>query len=58
MTLIVVTHSETLARRATRILKLLDGRLEGDFRQSGGTTNSHEKGEVHGTAAPACVAPA
>ncbi len=58
VTLIVVTHSETLARRATRILKLLDGRLEGDFRQSGGTTNSHENGEVRGTIAPVSIAPA
>ncbi len=58
VTLIVVTHSETLARRATRILNLLDGRLEGDFRQSGGTTNSHENGEVRGTIAPVSIAPA
>ena len=30
VTLIVVTHSETLAQRSSRVLKLLDGRLEGD----------------------------
>ncbi len=52
VTLIVVTHSETLARRATRILKLLDGRLEGDFTQSRATTSTHDKTEVGRTLAP------
>jgi len=51
VTLIVVTHSDMLARRATRILKLLDGRLEGDFSQSRGTTSTHGDAELGGSVA-------
>jgi putative ABC transport system ATP-binding protein len=47
VTLIVVTHSDTLARRATRIINLLDGRLDGDFRQFAGKTSPNDEGD-HG----------
>ncbi len=50
VTIIVVTHSETLARRATRILKLLDGRLESDSYQCecGETASSLDPSEDGG----------
>jgi len=57
VTLIVVTHSETLARRATRILKMLDGRLEGDFRQFSGTAITHGEAELGGGVASPAAAP-
>jgi putative ABC transport system ATP-binding protein len=44
VTLIVVTHSDTLARRATRVAKMLDGRLQDDFRQSGGWSSTRNDG--------------
>jgi putative ABC transport system ATP-binding protein len=34
LTLIIVTHSDSLARRASRVLHMLDGRLQGDVAQS------------------------
>jgi putative ABC transport system ATP-binding protein len=58
VTLIVVTHSETLARRATRMLKLLDGRLEGDSRQPGSSPAAPDEGERGDHVASPSAAPA